>query len=125
MLIRAAGFLAMSLNVVAIPAGAQQRLDFSLAPPHWATSNSQPPQRSNDSYYNSSAAQNQHASANGRDLSMDVQTESGAPGKISMGSVGSESTVGGSYQVPTGDNRYSSSGAGFRLKIPIENDKSP
>jgi hypothetical protein len=125
MLIRAAGFLAISFNVVAIPASAQQRLDFSLAPTQWATSNSRPPQRSNDRYYTSGAAQNQHAPPDARDLSIDVQTESGAPGKISMGSVGSDSTVGGSYQVPTGDSRYSSSGAGFRLKIPIENDKSP
>jgi len=125
-LIRAAGFLAFCFNVMATPAGAQQRLDLSLAPPWGAISDSHPPpQRSNDRYYRSSADRNQPAPADGRDLSMDVRTQNGAPGTISMGAVGLDSKVGDSYQATTGDYRYSASGAGLRLKIPIENDKSP
>jgi len=123
MLIRAAGFLAISFNVMAASAGAQQRLDLSLAPSQWATSDSHPPQRGNDRYDRSGAAQNQAAPVEGRDLSIDVQTQNGAPGTISMGSVGLDSRVGGSSQATTGDYRYSSSGAGLRLKVPLENDK--
>jgi len=123
-LIRVAGFLAISFSVTASSAGAQQRLDLSLAPQWGAISDSHPtPKRSNDRYYRGSAAQNQPAPADGRDLSMDVRTQNGAPGTMSMGSVGLDS--GDSYQAATGDYRYSASGAGLRLKIPIENDKSP
>jgi len=125
MLIRAAGFLAISLNVMAASASAQQTLDLSLAPSQWATGAPHPPQRGNDRYYRSSAAQNQPAPADARDLSIDVRTQNGAPGTISMGSVGLDSKVGGSSQATTGDYRYSSSGAGFRLKVPLENDKYP
>jgi len=125
MLSRAAGLLAISFTVVATPAGAQQRLDLSLSPQWGGISNAHPPERSNDRYYRSSTAQNQPALAGGRDLSMDVRTQNGAPGTMSMGSVGPNSAVGDSYQAATGDYRYSASGAGLRLKIPLENDKSP
>jgi len=125
MLIRAAGFLAISFSVLATPAGAQQKLDLSLARPQWAGSDSHPPQHSNDRYYRGNAAQNQSAPADGRDLSMDVRTQNGAPGTMSMGSVGLDSKFGDSYQATTGDDRYSSSGAGLRLKIPLENDRFP
>ena len=126
MLIRAVGFLVISFNVMVTPAGAQQRLDLSLAPQWGAISDSHPPpKRSNDRYYRGSAAQNQPAPADGRDLSMDVRTQNGAPGTMSMGSVGLDSKFGDSYQATTGDDRYSASGAGLRLRIPIENDKSP
>jgi len=125
MLIRAAGFLAISFNVMAAPAWAQQRLDLSLAPSQWTISDPHAPQRSNDRYYRSSAAQNQPAPEDGRDLSIDVRTQNGAPGTISMGSVGLDSKVGDASQATTGDYRYSSSGAGFRLKVPLGNDKYP
>jgi len=122
MLSRAAVVMAISFNVMAASAGAQQRLDLSLAPSQWT--NPHPPQRSNDRYYRSSTAQeDQPAPADGRDLSIDVQTQNGAPGKISMGSVGADSRGGDASQTSTGDYRYSSSGAGFRLKVPLGNDK--
>ena len=126
MLIRVAGFLAISFNVMVTPADAKQRLDLSLAPQWGAISDFHPsPKRSNDRYYNSSATQNQPPPVDGRDLSMDVRTQNGTPGTMSMGSVGLDYEVGDSYQAATGDYRYSASGAGLRLKIPIENDKSP
>lgn len=125
MLIRAAGFLAISFNVMAASAGAQQRLDLSLAPSNWATTDPHAPQRGNDAYYRSSTGQNQPAPVDGRDLSVDVQTQDGAPGTISMGSVGLDSKVGDPSQATTGDYRYSSSGAGFRLRVPLDNDKYP
>ena len=124
MRIRAASYLAISFNVMAASAGAQQRLDLSFAPSQWATSNPHPAQHG-DRYYTSGAAQNQPAPADGRDLSIDVRTQNGAPGTISMGSVGLDSKVGASSQAATGDYRYSSSGAGLRLKVPLENDKYP
>jgi len=121
MLSRAAVVMAISFNVMAASADAQQRLDLSLAPSQWT--NPHPPQRSNDRYYRSSTAQDQPAPADGRDLSIDVQTQDGAPGKISMGSVGADSRGGDASQTSTGDYRYSASGAGFRLKVPLGNDK--
>jgi len=123
MLSRAAVVMAISFNVVAASAGAQQRLDLSLAPSQWTVANPHPPQRSDDRYYRSSTAQDQPAPADGRDLSIDVQTQNGAPGKISMGSVGADSRGGDASETSTGDYRYSSSGAGFRFKVPLGNDK--
>jgi hypothetical protein len=131
MLVYAIGSLTVALCVVATaPAIAQHTLDLSLGP-QWAVNASPPPpQRSNTPYYSSTAAQNQPAPANKLDLSMDVQTEDGAPGKVSLGSVGPESQTGGSgeddhsyFDIPS--QRPLSSASGLLVKIPLENDQSP
>lgn len=134
MFMHSVGFVTVSLCVVATtPAIAQHGLDLSLGP-QWGVNVSLPSQRSNTPYYSSTATQNQPAPSDKLDLSLDVQTEDGAPGKVTVGSVGPDSQTGNSGRATVGDDsnyfdipsqRPLSSATGLLVKIPLENDQSP